>query len=71
MTARDTKDEPVDDSELHGEAEEPPPGDDFFSGMFTEPQPFALPPEEPVEVVGEIPWELRDDDTPPTKPGKK
>ena len=66
MTAR-TEDE---DPELHGDPEPPPPGDDFFSGMFTDPQPFATPPEEPIEVVGEVPWELRDDN-PPAKPAKK
>jgi len=60
MTERTADDEP----ELHGEAEEPPTGDDFFSGMFTDPQPFATPPDEPVEVIGEIPWELRDDGDP-------
>jgi hypothetical protein len=36
--------------------------------MFTDPQPFALPPDEPVTVVGEVPWELRDDDAPATAP---
>jgi hypothetical protein len=56
--------DPVDASEIRGEAEEPPAGDDFFSGMFTEPQPFAQPPGQPVTVVGEVPWELRDDDDP-------
>ena len=62
MTARDT----ADGSELHGDQEPPPSGDDFFSGMFTDPQPFAIPPEEQIEVVGEVPWELRDDDPPAT-----
>jgi hypothetical protein len=79
MTARDPSDElldPVDPSEISGEAEEPPAGDDFFSGMFTEPQPFAQPPDEPVTVVGEVPWELRDEDDPaatdtPTKKTRK
>lgn len=68
MTARDPSDDPIDESELHGEREAPPAGDDFFSGMFTDPQPFALPPDEPVTVVGEVPWELRDDDAPATAP---
>ncbi|MEO6533255.1 MAG: hypothetical protein ABIO06_06740 [Pseudolysinimonas sp.] len=54
-----------DDAELQGEPEPPPAGDDFFSGMFTDPQPFATPPDEPVEVIGEVPWELRDDDERP------
>ena len=73
MSTRETAEEPADDktvdgdpideSEIHGESEEPPAGDDFFSGMFTDPQPFSQPPDEPVEVVGEVPWELRDDGT--------
>ena len=66
MTARENAEDP----ELHGNPEPPPAGDDFFSGMFTDPQPFATPPDEPVEVVGEVPWELRDDDEPPTEPAK-
>jgi hypothetical protein len=65
MTARTPNDDSLDESEIHGQSEEPPAGDDFFSGMFTDPQPFAQPPDEPVTVVGEVPWELRDDDDPP------
>ena len=66
MTAREN----AAGSELHGDPEPPPAGDDFFSGMFTDPQPFATPPEEPVRVVGEVPWELRDDVPPPKRPDK-
>ncbi|MEO6116896.1 MAG: hypothetical protein ABIP33_10975 [Pseudolysinimonas sp.] len=64
MTARDKAEDP----QLHGEPEPPPPGDDFFSGMFTDPQPFSTPPDEPVKVVGDVPWELRDDDAPAPAP---
>ena len=63
MTARTPSDDPVDETEIHGEEEPPPAGDDFFSGMFTDAQPFAQPPDEPVTVVGEVPWELRDDES--------
>jgi hypothetical protein len=50
------------DPQLHGDPEPPPAGHDEFTSMFTEPQPFDSPPDEDVQVVGDIPWELRDDD---------
>jgi hypothetical protein len=33
-----------------------------IGSLSVEPGPFDEPPPEPVELIGEIPWELRDDD---------
>jgi hypothetical protein len=63
MTAPKKADDPTaDEPELRGDIEPPPPGHDEFTEMFTEPQPFDTPPDEDVQVIGDIPWELRDDD---------
>jgi len=47
---------------LAGDYEPVPVGKEAFSGMYTNPLPFGSPPDEPVEIDGEVPWELRDDD---------
>lgn len=56
--------------ELGADIEAPPgtprPGDFYIPGYTPAPVPFGQPPQEDVEVVGEIPWELRDQ--PPTGP---
>lgn len=49
---------------LEGDYEPVPVGKEAFSGKFSSPKPFGSPPDEPVEVVGDVPWELRDDDAP-------
>ena len=39
---------------------EPPPVGRMYPGMYVSPIPFGSPPEQPVTLVGEIPWELRE-----------
>jgi hypothetical protein len=38
-----------------------------IAGFRPAPGPFDRPPEEPIELDGELPWELRDDE--PRGPG--
>ncbi|MCU1514239.1 MAG: hypothetical protein JWO10_1329 [Microbacteriaceae bacterium] len=38
---------------------EPPPVGRIYSGPMTSPIPFGSPPEQPITIVGEIPWELQ------------
>jgi hypothetical protein len=44
-----------------GGAEEPPTGPPPILPYYGSPIPFGSPPEEDVELTGEIPWELRDE----------
>lgn len=57
-------DEPMHErTELTGR-QEPPPVSKApvpIGGMTTSPTPFGSPPDEPVEIVGDVPWEFRDD----------
>lgn len=47
---------------LKGRPEPPPVGKWAFYSSTRDPIPFGSPPDELVEVVGEVPWELRDDE---------
>ncbi|HEY4268467.1 MAG TPA: hypothetical protein VGM94_09775 [Galbitalea sp.] len=46
---------------LEGEEEPPPVGPRSAFNLYSSPVPFGGPPSEPVEIDGEVPWELRDD----------
>jgi hypothetical protein len=48
---------------LTGEYEPVPVSTEGLSGIYTDPLPFGMPPSEPVEIDGDVPWELDDDDT--------
>jgi hypothetical protein len=51
------------EARLTGRTEPPPESRVFFSStLYSGPVPFGEPPSEPVEIVGEVPWELRDTD---------
>jgi hypothetical protein len=52
--------------ELGDNVEAPPTGPPPVLPWYGEPVPFGAPPEEDVELTGEIPWELRDE--PPRGP---
>ena len=52
--------------ELGDDVEAPPTGPPPVLPWYGEPVPFGAPPEEDVELTGEIPWELRDE--PPRGP---
>ena len=43
------------------DAERPPLGGVPFSTLYSDPIPFGSPPVEEVTVVGDIPWELREE----------
>jgi hypothetical protein len=45
---------------LTGEEEPPPVGPWSAFNLYSSPVPFGGPPAEPVEIDGEVPWELRD-----------
>ena len=47
---------------LTGRREPPPIGKAPFYGMMASPPAFGSPPDEPVEIVGEVPWELSETD---------
>jgi hypothetical protein len=49
---------------LTGEEEPPPVGPWSAFNLYSSPVPFGGPPAEPVEIDGEVPWELRDDPDP-------
>ena len=49
--------------DLDGDYEPVPVSTDGLAGIYTDPLPFGRPPDEPVEIDGEVPWELQDDDT--------
>ena len=46
---------------LTGEEEPPPVGPWSAFNLYSSPVPFGGPPSEPVEIDGEVPWELRED----------
>ncbi len=48
------------DIPLTGEEEPPPVGPRSALNLYSSPVPFGGPPNEPVEIDGEIPWELQD-----------
>ena len=52
----------VNEGAVADDAEQPPLGGVPFSKLYSDPVPFGSPPAEDVTVVGEIPWELRDDE---------
>jgi hypothetical protein len=48
---------------LKGRTEPPPEGRMTFLGApYASPVPFGDAPSEPVKIVGEVPWELREAD---------
>ena len=57
----ETLDEHEDEIRLKGRTEPPPESQVFLSStLYSGPVPFGEPPSESVEIVGEVPWELRD-----------
>jgi hypothetical protein len=46
---------------LTGEEEPPPVGPWSAFNLYSSPVPFGGPPDEPIEIDGEVPWEPRDD----------
>ncbi len=52
--------------ELPAGTDEPPLGPPPVLPWYGSPVPFGSPPDEAVELAGDIPWELRD--PPQTKP---
>jgi hypothetical protein len=48
--------------DLGDDVEEPPAGRSqfFVPGYTPSPVPFSAPPEDDVELTGDIPWELQD-----------
>jgi len=59
----EANDEHEDAAEVHltGEQEPPPVGPWSAFNLYSSPVPFGVPPSEPVEIEGEVPWELRSD----------
>jgi hypothetical protein len=52
--------------DLGDDVEPPPTGPPRIPPPYAAPIPFGSPPEDEIELTGEIPWELQDE--PPTGP---
>jgi len=47
--------------DLNGDYEPVPVSTEGLAGIYTDPLPFGSPPDERVEIDGDVPWELQDD----------
>ncbi len=52
--------------DLGADVEPPPMGPPRLPPPYSGPIPFGSPPDEDIQLTGEIPWELRDE--PPSEP---